>query len=85
MSELLLANVESGTPDDEIKGFLVKYGFPPFDEIEHLPGDGSRPSVLLTFKEAGPETLRNLLPRIQDVYWNMRKLHAQVLDERYNG
>ena len=44
MSLLLPGNIDSGTTDDEIKAFLVKYGFPPFDEIEHVSGDGARPA-----------------------------------------
>jgi hypothetical protein len=84
MADLLLGNVESGTSDEEIKAFLVKYGFPPFDEIEHMPGDGSRPAVLLTFKDAAPETLRSLQPRIQNMFWNNRKISALVMDARYS-
>ena len=82
MAELLLGNVESATSDDEIKAFLVKYGFPPFDEIEHLPGDGSRPSVLLTFKEVSPEALRSLQPRIHGMFWHNRKLSAVITTQR---
>lgn len=83
MAELLLGNVESGTPDDEIKAFLVKYGFPAFDGIEHMPGDGSRPAVLLTFKDVAPETLRSLQPRIQDMFWKNRKISVLVMAGRY--
>ncbi|MDB5771442.1 MAG: hypothetical protein JWM42_1816 [Burkholderia sp.] len=84
MADLLLGNVETGTSDEEIKAFLVKYGFPPFDAIEHMPGDGSRPAVLLTFKDAAPETLRSLQPRIQNIFWHNRKISAVIMDERYS-
>jgi hypothetical protein len=84
MADLLLGNVETGTSDEEIKAFLVKYGFPPFDEIEHMPGDGSRPAVLLTFKDAPPESLRSLQPRIQNMFWNNRKISALVMEQRYS-
>jgi hypothetical protein len=83
MADLLMANVEGGTSDEEIKALLVKYGFPPFDEIEYIPGDGTRPAVRLTFKEVPADTLRSLLPRIQDIFWKNRRTHAQVLAERY--
>lgn len=83
MTELLIGNVESGTSDEEIGAFLEKYGFPPFDDIQHLPGDGSRPAVLLTFRDAAPETLRSLQPRIQDMFWKNRKLEVQVMNERF--
>ena len=81
MVHLLLGNVESAASDDEIKAFLVKYGFPPFDDIEHLPGDGSRPAVQLTFKDIGPETLRSLQPRIHGMFWKNRKLSALITSE----
>jgi hypothetical protein len=83
MADLLMANVDSSIPDEEIKAFLEKYGFPPFDEIEHLPGTGSRPSVRLTFKDAAPEGLRLLLPRIQNMFWKDHTIHVQVMADRY--
>jgi hypothetical protein len=83
MTRLLLTNVEPGTTDDEIRDFLVKYGFPPFDEIEHQPGDGSRPSVLLTFEATDPTALGRLQQRIHDIYWKKRKLSARILQDRF--
>lgn len=83
MAELLIGNVESGTSDEEISAFLTKYGFPDYDDIQHLPGDGSRPAVLLTFRDAAPETLRSLQPRIQDMFWKNRKIEVQVMNERF--
>jgi len=35
--------------------------------------------VLLTFAATDPATLGNLQQRIHDVYWNKRKLSAQIL------
>ena len=84
MAELLIGNVESDTSDDEIKAFLVKYGFPPFDGIEHILGDGSRPAVLLTFKDVVRETLCALQPRINGIFWKNRKLNVLVPRERYS-
>jgi hypothetical protein len=84
MADLLMGNVEAGATDDEIKEFLVKYGFPPFDGIEHVPGDGSHPAVLLTFQDAPAEALRGLLPRVQDMFWKNRKIHVHVVDERFS-
>jgi hypothetical protein len=31
MADVVMGNVEAGTSDEDIKAFLVKYGFPPFD------------------------------------------------------
>jgi hypothetical protein len=75
--------VDADASDEEIKAFLVKYGFPEFDAITHMPGDGSQPAVMLSFSGAPPEVLRNLQPRIQNMYWKNRKLQAQVLASRF--
>jgi hypothetical protein len=83
MVHLMLGNIEPGTSDDEIREFLVKYGFPPYDEIEHVAGDGSRPAVALTFNLLDPEALRILQPRIHDLFWKNRRVAASVLRDRY--
>jgi hypothetical protein len=83
MADVLLANVDSATSDEEIREFLVKYGFPPFDEIERIPGDGSRSSALLTFKDAAPEGLRILQSRIQNMFWKNHKISVQIMSERF--
>jgi hypothetical protein len=80
MASLLVGNVDSSVSDDEIKELLLRYGFPEFDAIQHISGDGSRPAVLLTFKDAPAQALRNLQPRIQDLFWKNRKLHVQVME-----
>ncbi|QYY28902.1 MULTISPECIES: hypothetical protein [Cupriavidus] len=83
MSVLLLGNIEPGTTDDEIRAFLVKYGLPEFDAAEHVPGDGSNPAVMLTFRALDPATLRKLITRINGMFWKRRRLSAQVMAERY--
>ncbi|MGJ7509850.1 RNA-binding protein [Variovorax sp. GT1P44] len=83
MARMLLGNIESGTSEDEVKAFLVKYGFPEFDEVEHVPGDGSRPAMLLTFRNVQPEGLRKLKERIHDMYWKKGRLTARVLSDDF--
>jgi hypothetical protein len=83
MARLLLTNVEPGTSDDEIRDFLVKYGFPPFDAIAHEPGDGSRPSVLVNFPDTDPTALWKLQQRVHNMFWKKRKLQARILQDRF--
>jgi hypothetical protein len=83
MARLLLGNVEPGTTDDEIRDFLVKYGFPPFDGISHEPGDGSRPSVVLTFSGLDASALFKLQQRVQDMFWKQRKISANIMRDRF--
>jgi hypothetical protein len=80
MASLLVGNVDTEASDDEIKELLVRYGFPEYDTIEHIPGDGSRPAVLLTFADATSESLRTLQPRIQDLFWHNRKIQVQIME-----
>lgn len=82
MAELWVANIENGTTDDEIRQFLCGYGFPPFDSIQRVDGTGARPAVLLRFNEAGAYALRNLQPRVHNLFWKNRTLTVQVMPER---
>jgi hypothetical protein len=84
MASLLIGNVDSSASDDEIRDLLARYGFPPFDSIEHMPGDGSRPAVLLRYGGAPAEALRSLQPRVQDLFWKNRKIQVSVIDQRYD-
>ncbi len=85
MASLLIGNLDSSASDDDIRDLLARYGFPPFDSIEHMPGDGSRPAVLLRYGGAPAEALRSLQPRLNDLFWRNRKINVSVFDERYDG
>ena len=85
MATLWIGNIAPGTSDDELKAFLVKYGFPAFDGIEHVPGDGSRPAAVVTFASADPLKLQQLQPRVHNLYWKERTLNVEVLSaSRWN-
>jgi len=84
MSILLLANIGSDTTDEDISAFLVKYGLPQFNNIEYLEGDGTRPSVRLTFDALESDALDKLKGRIHGIYWKGHKISAQVLRERFD-
>lgn len=79
MADLWIGNVEPNTAENEIKEFLEKYGFPPFDAIQHLPGTGERPVVVLSFHQVDEEALRMLQPRIHNMYWKNRTITVQVM------
>jgi hypothetical protein len=85
MTKLLIDNVDSGASDEDVRQLLLRYGFPPYDAIEHLPGDGSRATLLLTFADASPAALHSLQPRIQNLFWNHRKLDVEVLDWHFES
>jgi hypothetical protein len=83
MVHLMLGNIDPGTSDDEIQEFLVRYGFPPYDEIEHVDSEGPRPAVTLTFNSLDPLILGTLQSRIHDLFWKNRRVSASVLSDRY--
>jgi hypothetical protein len=82
MADLWIGNIETGTSDEEIKEFLTRYGFPPYDGIKHFPGEGSRPAVVVNFEGLGPDMLRRLQPRVHNMFWKNRKLNVQVMKDR---
>jgi hypothetical protein len=82
MAELMLGNVEESVTDEEIGEFLTRYGFPQFSSIERIPGAGSRPAALVHFDDVSADGLRNLQPRIHNLFWNGRTISALLLPGR---
>ena len=76
MATLWVGNFAPDTSDEELKALLVKYGFPAFDGIERMPGDGSRPAAILRFDTTPQFALRQLQSRVQSPtspHWWKRK------------
>lgn len=83
MSRLMLTNIDPDASDDDIRAFLHKYGLPDSNAYERLEGDGSQPSVVLTYDDVDAGTLHKYAERIHHMYWHMRELTAQVLHDRF--
>ncbi|MEN7530201.1 MULTISPECIES: RNA-binding protein [unclassified Cupriavidus] len=83
MALLMLSNLHPDTTEDEVREFLTRYGFPAFDHAEQQEGDGTRPSMTLTFNALDLPELYKLQPRIHGVFWNGHKINALILRERY--
>jgi hypothetical protein len=82
MANLWIGNVDASATDDEIREFLIGYGLPPFDTIQHIEGTGARPAVLLGFNDVDHYALRSLQPRIHNLFWKNRVITVQVMPER---
>ncbi|MFC4705790.1 RNA-binding protein [Paraburkholderia caffeinitolerans] len=82
MGELWIGNVEADVTPEEIKAFLGKYGLPPFDAIQYVPGSGDRPAVILTYENIDADTLRTFQPRIHNLFWKNRSIVVQVVPTR---
>lgn len=83
MAYLFLGNVDFEVSEEEIQEFLARYGFPRFDAIQHFPGNGFQPAVLLSYKDKSQQALRRLLPRIHHLFWKRRRINALVPTERF--
>lgn len=82
MATLWIGNIKPGTSDDELKALLLKYGFPACDGIEHVPGDGSRPAVMVTFETTDSIVLQKLQQRMDNLFWKDRRLNVSVMPAR---
>ena len=82
MAMLWIGNIAPGTSDDELKALLVKYGFPAWDGIQHVPGDGSRPAVMITFDTTDAIALQKLQPRVDNLFWKDRRLNVSIMPAR---
>ena len=78
MTKLWMGNVAPGTTDDELRALLEKYGAADVGSVEHVPGDGSRPAVILDVA-AGTEALYRLTQRLNGMYWKGRSLTVQAM------
>lgn len=83
MTYLLLGDIDAGTSEETIQEFLTRYGFPRFDALQYVPGNGRHPAVLLSFERQSSQALRKLVPRIHQLFWNSRMISAIVLNERF--
>ena len=81
MAKLWVGNISPGTSDEELKALLVKYGFPAYDAIQHVPGDGTRPAVLLDFTATDSNTLQLLQARVHNLFWKDRRLNVAVMGD----
>ncbi|HAP24930.1 MAG TPA: hypothetical protein DCR74_04640 [Achromobacter sp.] len=79
MAALLINQVEDTTSDEDIRAFLMKYGFPAPDGVKRVPSEGDRPAVLITFDGVTEPELQALLPRIHQMFWKNHTISALVM------
>lgn len=81
MAHLFLENISAS--EEDLQEFLTRYGFPRFDAIQHYPGNGSQPAVLLSYSGTSLHELRKLQPRIHLLFWKKCRIKAFVPAERF--
>jgi hypothetical protein len=77
--KLWIGNLEPGTTDEDIRAFVRKYTERNVASIKQVPGDGSRPGVMLELEGAGAAELNQAQLRLHGMYWKNRALVVQVL------
>jgi hypothetical protein len=76
--KLWIGNIAPGTPDEDLRAFLGRYGIAEVAKIEQVAGDGSRPGAILEVA-ATPEALSKLTQRLNGMYWKGRSLTVQAM------
>ena len=76
--KLWIGNVAPGTGDDELCALLGRYGIDNVASIEQVPGDGSRPAVMV---EVGTttESMMRATQRLNGMFWKGRSLTVQAV------
>ena len=82
MATLWIGNIPPKTSDEELQALLVKYGFPNWDEIEHIAGDGSRPAAMASYHAADPQALQQLQSRVDNLVWKDRRINVSVVSSQ---
>jgi hypothetical protein len=76
--KLWIGNIAPGTSDAELREFLGRYGVDTIASIEQVPGDGTRPAVVLEVAST-PEALMKVTQRLNGMYWKGRTLTVQSI------
>ena len=76
--KIWIGNVAPGTSDAELRDFLGKYGVGAIESIEQVPGDGSRPAVVVHVAAAA-DALMKATERLNGMYWKGRTLTVQTI------
>ncbi len=79
MAKLWIGNLAPDVSDEDLRAFLVKYGFPEPGEIERVGSDGPRPAATVAFHTKTSSELVDLAGRIHDVFWRGHTLNVLVL------
>jgi len=76
--KLWIGNIAPGTSDDELKALVAKYGIEMVASVEQVPGDGTRPAVILEVA-ATPDLMMKVTQRLNGLHWKGRSLNVQAM------
>ncbi|HEX6828444.1 MAG TPA: RNA-binding protein [Burkholderiales bacterium] len=64
-----VGNLSPEATEEEVKALLVKYGFPEPTGVQLVPGDGTRPVMVVEFEGVHEEGIRPLIGRVDGMFW----------------
>jgi hypothetical protein len=79
VDKLWIGNVPPGTSDAELLELVKKYSGLEGRVAEHVPGDGTRPAVVIEIAGAPLGAVSQLALRLQGMFWKDRAIHASTL------
>ena len=79
MDKLWIGNVPPDTSDEELLELVKKYSGLDGQLSERIPGDGSRPAVIIVFAGAPFGAVTELALRLQGLRWKECTIHASTL------
>jgi hypothetical protein len=74
--KIWIGNIAPGTQDDEIRDLVTRYGIGTVGAIEQVPGDGTRPAVMVEVA-ATTEQMMRTTQRLNGLFWKGRSLNVQ--------
>ena len=78
MAKLWVGNMAPEVTEEDLKAFLVKYGFPEANAIERIGSEGTHPGAMVVFAGKTTSELRELAARVHGMYWRGHTLNVQV-------
>jgi len=79
MMKLWIGNIDPTASDEEIRAFLAKYTHLDVSTLTRVPGDGSRPAVLLDCPASSVTAIYEAQRRLEGMHWRSRTLVVSVL------
>ena len=80
--KIWVGNLSPKVGPEAVKQLLLKYGFPEPTEIVRIPGDGTRPAMVVHFEGMNPEMIRPLVGRLDGLFWEGSHTSLAILPPR---
>lgn len=73
-----IGNLAPDTTEAEVRALLEKYGFPEPTGVIPVPGDGTRPGLVVEYEGLHAEGIRQFVDRLDGLYWKGRSIVVSI-------